>query len=156
MNIDTLKIRNSHPRDARILFDEPTHTYTIDGNSNYTSVTTWNHSHFSPFDANAVIRNKRKGKNWGPNNKYFGMTDIQIKAAWEKNRDAAATAGTAMHYNIECFYNENTVCDDSIEYSYFLNFVADFPDLCAYRTEWTVFHEELRIAGSIDMLFVKR
>ena len=25
--------------------------------------------------------------------------------------------------------------------------------LKAYRTEWTVFHEELKIAGSIDMIF---
>jgi len=60
-----------------------------------------------------------------------------------------------MHLNIECFYNNNSVSDRSIEYSYFLNFVSDFPELTAYRTEWTVFHEELRIAGSIDMLFEK-
>jgi hypothetical protein len=150
-----LKLKNPHPRDERILFDEPTHTYTIDGNSNYTSVTTWNHGHFSAFNANEVIRNIRKGKKWGPQNKYFGMTDEQIKAMWEENRDSAATAGTAMHLNIECFYNNNSVEDRSIEYSYFLNFVADFPELTAYRTEWTVFHEKLRIAGSIDMLFIK-
>ncbi len=155
MNIDHLKNKNTHPRDSRILFDEPTHTYTIDGDSNYTSVTTWNHTHFSEFDADSVIRNMRRGKNWGPTNKYFGMSDDQIKAGWEENRDSAASAGTNMHYNIECFYNNNIVDDPSVEYAYFLNFVADFPDLSAYRTEWTVFHEELRIAGSIDMLFVK-
>ena len=73
-----LQLKNHHPRDDRILFDEPTHTYTIDGDSNYKSVTTWNHSHFSAFDADAVIRNIRKGKNWGPNNKYYGMTDDEI------------------------------------------------------------------------------
>ena len=26
-----LQLKNHHPRDDRILFDEPTHTYTIDG-----------------------------------------------------------------------------------------------------------------------------
>ena len=35
-----LENKNKHERDERILFDEPTHTYTIDGDSNYTSVTT--------------------------------------------------------------------------------------------------------------------
>ena len=41
----------------------------------------------------------------------------------------------------------------SIEFSYFLNFLHDHPHLIPYRTEWTVFHEELKLAGSIDMLF---
>jgi ATP-dependent exoDNAse (exonuclease V) beta subunit len=41
----------------------------------------------------------------------------------------------------------------SIEFSYFLNFLHDHPNLIPYRTEWTVFHEELKLAGSIDMLF---
>ena len=146
---------NPHARDARILFDEPSHVYTIDGDSNYTSVTTWNHTHFTPFDADAIIRSMRAGRNWGPGNKYFGQTDDQIKQGWEDNRDAAAKAGTAMHFNIECFYNHHTVVNDSVEYGYFLNFVADFPELTAHRTEWTVFHTELRIAGSIDMVFAK-
>ena len=154
-DLNFLKHKNPHERDQRIQFDDPTHTYTIDGLANYTSVTTWNHTHFEPFNANAVIKNIRRGKKWGPDNKYFGMTDDQIKAGWDKNRDAAASAGTAMHFNIECFYNNMEVRNDSVEYAYFLNFVADSPGLTAYRTEWTVFHEELRIAGSIDMLFAK-
>lgn len=153
-NINFLKHKNPHKRDRRIQFDDPTHTYTIDGVANYTSVTTWNHTHFEPFNADAVIKNMRR-KKWGPTNKYFGMTDDQIKFGWDKNRDIAASAGTAMHYTIECFYNSNAVCDSSIEYEYFLNFVADTPGLAPYRTEWTIFHEELRIAGSVDMLFLK-
>ena len=45
---------NKHPRDDRILFDEPTHVYTIDGDSGFTSVTTWNHSHFEHFDSDSA------------------------------------------------------------------------------------------------------
>ena len=41
----------------------------------------------------------------------------------------------------------------SIEYQYFNNFLAAYPDLKPYRTEWTIFHEELMLAGSIDMIF---
>ena len=81
------------------------------------------------------------------------MTREEIKSAWDLNRDKAAGAGTNMHYDIECYYNECPNKNDSIEYKYFLSFVNDFPNLKPYRTEWMVFHEELRLAGSIDMVF---
>ena len=42
-----------HERDSHIVFDEGPHIYTIDGDSSFMSVTTWNHSHFSHFDADA-------------------------------------------------------------------------------------------------------
>jgi ATP-dependent exoDNAse (exonuclease V) beta subunit len=147
-----LKEKNPHPRDDRILFDEPTHTYTIDGDSNYMSVTTFNHKLFEEFNADKIIANMRKSRNW-KNSKYHGQTDAEIKALWEANRDNAAQAGTKMHYDIECYYNECPNENDSIEYQYFMNFKDAFPELKAYRTEWTVFHEELKLAGSIDMVF---
>jgi ATP-dependent exoDNAse (exonuclease V) beta subunit len=143
---------NPHERDERITFDEPTHTYTIDGDSNYTSVTTWNHSHFEHFDADKIIYNMMKSSNW-TKSKYYGKTPDEIKKMWDNNRDQAASAGTKMHYDIECYYNECSNENDSIEYSYFRNFLLRFPDLKPYRTEMTVFHEELKLAGSIDMIF---
>ena len=41
--MDTLSKKNFHERDAHISFDEGPHIYTIDGDSDYMSVTTWNH-----------------------------------------------------------------------------------------------------------------
>ena len=71
--------------------------------------------------------------------------------------DAAAAAGTAMHYNIECHYNGLPIPPDDVEASefrYFLQFYRDHADhLSPYRTEWTVFDEAVRISGSIDMVF---
>ena len=64
--------KNSHPRDANISFDEGPHIYTINGDSNYMSVTTWNHSHFEKFNADRIITRMMKSKNW-PNSKYYGM-----------------------------------------------------------------------------------
>ena len=31
--------------------------------------------------------------------------------------------------------------------------MADFPELKPYRTEWMVYYEELKLSGSIDMIF---
>jgi len=149
-----LSKKNKHERDDRILFDEPTHVYTIDGDKGFTSVTTWNHSHFEEFDSDKIIDNMMKSKKW-KDNKYYGMSKEEIKKSWDKNRDEAAEAGTKMHYDIECFYNNCPNENTSIEYTYFENFLKDYPELNErpYRTEWTVFHEDWRLAGSIDMIF---
>jgi hypothetical protein len=149
-----LAIKNAHPRDQYIEFDEGPHIYTVHGEQGYTSVTTWNHSHFSHFDADAIIDKMMKSKNWtDPNYKYYGMTREQIKASWDKNRDSASGAGTQMHYDIECFWNNMEVNNTSVEYEWFLRFVKDFPELKPYRTEWMVYDEELKLSGSIDMVF---
>ena len=37
-----LSKKNAHQRDAHISFDEGPHIYTIDGDSDYMSVTSWN------------------------------------------------------------------------------------------------------------------
>ena len=101
---DYLARLNAHPRDKRITFDPVPHAYTIDSDSTvkYTSVTTWNHGHFEEFDADAIITSMMRSKKWAES-KYYGQTPDQIKAGWDKNRDEAAAAGTAMHYDIECY-----------------------------------------------------
>jgi ATP-dependent exoDNAse (exonuclease V) beta subunit len=146
--------KNAHPRDQFIEFDEGPHIYTVHGKTGYTSVTTWNHHHFPKFDANAIVdgilRNKKMKD---PTYKYYGMTKEEIIRSWDKNRDCAAESGTKMHYDIECYWNQMPINNDSIEYGYFQNFVRDFPELKPYRTEWTIYYEELKLSGSIDMVF---
>ena len=95
-----LKNKNLHELDTHITFEEGPHIYTIDGDSDFTSVTTWNHSHFFPFNADLIIDKMMASKRWPENTKYFGMTKDAIKTLWDKNRDEAASAGTKMHYDI--------------------------------------------------------
>ena len=73
-----LAFKNSHPRDAHISFEEGPHVYTIDGDSDFTSVTTWNHSHFPHFNADKIINKMMASPKW-PESKYFGMTKWEIK-----------------------------------------------------------------------------
>ena len=144
--------KNAHNRDSHIKFDEGPHIYHIDGDSNFTSVTTWNHSHFEKFNADAIIKNMMKGKNW-KKSKYYGMTAEQIKSQWSENGKNASEAGTKMHYDIECFYNNMKVKNPSVEYDYFLRFHKQHINLEPYRTEWMIYNKELKLAGSIDMIF---
>ena len=45
----------------------------------------------------------------------------KYKAGWNKNGQEASKAGTKMHYDIECFYNEEDVEveEDCVEWKYF-------------------------------------
>jgi len=143
---------NKHERDSHISFDEGPHIYTIDGDSGFTSVTKWNHSHFPHFNSDKIIKNMMKSHKW-TESKYYGMTAYEIKALWRKNGKEASEAGTKMHYDIECFYNKQPVQNDSIEFKYFMDFHKATIDLKPYRTEWMVYDKELKLAGSIDMTF---
>jgi len=113
------------------------------------------------------------GKKWNPENKYWGMTAQEIKDMWKKNGDDVSGAGTDMHFNIECFMNnshcldaythkhlidyyyDNNSKNDTLtpEWNYFIKFAKAFPDLKPYRTEWMIYHEDLKLAGSIDMVY---
>jgi hypothetical protein len=171
-----LSVINAHPRDANIKFYEKDHKYVIltEPGIKYTSVTTWNHEHFPKFNADDIIENMMKSKGWKEGHKYWGLTPEQIKAQWNTNRDNVAGAGTDLHYEIECFNNnallskgytnkelyelylidnKETLSSKAIEWQYFINFVKDFPELKPYRTEWTVYHEDVKISGSIDMIY---
>tara|TARA_A100001035_G_scaffold267955_2_gene252423 strand:- start:9244 stop:10041 length:798 start_codon:yes stop_codon:yes gene_type:complete len=152
MSLDYLKKLNPHPKDDDIKFKDEGHIYTVKGCTDYTSVTTWIHSLFEEFDPDKIIDNMMNSPKWS-NNKYYGMTKDEIKQLWDNNRDSAAIAGTKIHYDIECTYNNMNVVNDSLEYKYFLNFKNDFNKLQPYRTEMLVYDEKLKLSGSIDMIF---
>jgi ATP-dependent exoDNAse (exonuclease V) beta subunit len=169
--------KNINDRDEYIQFFEQGHKYviTFEPEIKYTSVTTWIHSHFPKFNADAVIQMMMKSKGWKEGHKYWGLTESQIKALWNSNNDNVASAGTNLHYNIECFMNEKLLPNSynheqlynlymsqqtkssheskPLEWQYFIQFIKDFPKLKPYRTEWTIYHEEFKISGSIDMVY---
>jgi ATP-dependent exoDNAse (exonuclease V) beta subunit len=95
---------------------------------------------------------------------------------WKKNADQVSTAGTNMHYEIECFMNQRIQEDQPYthktllenwqlrkqdekqpnnkeEWDFFLKFVQDFPHFRPYRTEWMIYDEDVKISGSIDMVY---
>lgn len=162
---------NNHPRDALIKFYQYGHRYEIliDPNNKYMSVTTWAHIHFPKFNADEVIQKIFNGKNWNPQNKYWGMTAEQIKASWKTAGTNSCTSGTNLHEQIENFMNNTTLpqhytngdllsqyslpADCDPEWTYFIEFMNHYRELRPYRTEWMIFDEDIKIAGSIDMVF---
>jgi len=167
-----LAVTNAHPRDARISFEEESHTYTIDGQrAGWVSCTGFIHGFFSPFDPDSVIEKMMKSSKWKPGGdsyeKYKGMSPEEIKKKWNDDGGESSSLGTRMHLDIEHYYNAspigNLAVDDweanaSTEWDYFMEFERRWRiprGLYPLRTEWLVFNETIKLAGSIDMVFTK-
>ena len=163
-----LAVKNAHPRDARISFVESTHTYTVDGSSDkMMSCTGFIGKFYEHFNPDAVITKMMKGRNWNPSNKYWGLTPDQIKKLWDDNGKEASEAGTRMHLDIEHYNNAEPVGNlagdgytplDGAEWQYFLRYEEEHRKARGFepfRTEWLVFKEEIKLSGSIDMVYLK-
>lgn len=174
-NISVLENFYPHERDQYITFNEAAHKYTIltDPNTNYTSVTTFIHKLFPEFDSNETIKKIMKRPDWKPGHKYWGLSVDEIKSIWNKNGKDAANAGTELHYRIECFmnnpslekgYTHKDLLDhyktqpimQSVEWKHFLAFIKKFPSLKPYRTEWKIYHDDWKISGSVDMVYLNK
>lgn len=156
-----LSRKNAHPRDKHIEFDEPTHRYTIKGECDqWISCTGFLHEFFPHFDPDATIAKMMKSAKW-PQSKYFGKTAEEIKAEWNASGKTASESGTAMHLAIEQYmHGSEEVIDPEVktskEWKYFMNFWRDCGhDLVPYRSEWEVYSEPHKLAGSIDMIYYR-
>ena len=170
-----LKTHYSHSRDNNIAFEEKEHKYTIltDTQSKYTSVTTFIHSHFPKFDPDKIIDKMMKSKSWKEGHKYWNKSSEEIKKEWTNNGSSVSQLGTSLHFQIECFmnnpnlkkgYTHNDLLNHyyqtqseeipTKEWNYFIQFIHNFPHLKPFRTEWTIYNEDLKLAGSIDMVYI--
>ena len=153
-----LKTKNAHPNDCLIKFDEKPHIYYVNGLAIDSSVTTFIHKKFPKFNADKVADMMVKKHFDNDKSMYYKMTADDIKKSWRESGISASTAGTGLHSAIEYYYNEiedqiKPEYKNCIEWTYFQNFLKDYPTLKAYRTEWEIFDTELNLAGSVDMVF---
>lgn len=88
-----------HPRDNHVSFDEASHTYFVDDVKVGTSVTTFIHHFFEPFDAVAIATKCVYSAK--PGTEYYGKSTEEIVAKWSEG----ATKGTKMREAIEEYFN---------------------------------------------------
>lgn len=160
---------HAHPKDDDIVFVDKGHHYYVRWNKDDSelsreyvkSVTKFTGDYFEGFDADKIIAGMRA--NWKSRHeaKYGGMTDDQIKASWERNRDKAGASGTSMHESIEMYYNGELLeheHPESDEWKMFHQYHAEevVGKLDPYRTEQFVWSDDkTRVTGAIDMEYVK-
>ena len=152
---------NPLPRDSRITFEELSHTYTIDGSVIAPrSVTGLLHEFTSEFNAERALRAMKSGRDW-EQKKYenesqgLSMDDDDILRRWKKNGQVASARGTLLHYHAEQMANGSEIeMPHSPEFTQ-ANSLFDHllgMGLRPFRTELSMFHCGLRLAGQADLV----
>lgn len=142
-----------HPEEKHFIIQTPYDKHHPRYLQGFLSVTTFVHTLFPEFDADEAIRKARRGRN---RHRYMGRTDEDIKAEWDLNRDTASSEGTAMHENIEFFYNNLPHHTDTKEFLMFKVYndrIIERGKLMPWRTEMMVYDEMMKLVGSIDMIY---
>ncbi len=147
-------------RDNYLQFSPYEHIYLFNGREQFKSVSHLISYFFEPFLAYKMAENYVR-KNGG--------TVGAILEKWDMAGCMASEAGTFMHKQIENAYDgleyqkvyhfryngKYLHADRDIsleqEYHHFMNFKGDH-DFKPYRTEWAIYDEALKIAGTIDMI----
>ena len=157
---ETLKRANPFPRETRITFDEATHTYTVDGIVVPLSVTAFVHQYSGGFNARACVEQMQARDSWAQRQHEFMRADgspmsvDEIMQRWEANALVQRSRGTLLHYQIEQFLNCATIEEPhSPEFQQFLEIDRlVLSKYKIYRTEVSMFHCGLGIAGQADCL----
>lgn len=134
---------NAHRRDTLLDFDQAEHKYYHAG-IELCSVTNLVDDCFEKFDADY----------WAGRKATPECPKESILARWAAKGQEARDLGTLMHDRIERHYlgqAPDVAAAADPAFRQFLTFAAEHP-LLPYRTEWRIFFEEHRIAGTLDFL----
>lgn len=147
-------------RDSHIQFYPQEHIYLYDGREQLIPVSSVISCFFKPFDSLYWSERKASQRN---------VSQGQILEEWDAKGTCSREVGTFMHQQIKNYYNElpyqqefcfkyngkyiNLEEQISLEHEcvQFMDFLEDHR-FRPFRTEWTVYDEGLKVAGTIDMI----
>ncbi len=147
-------------RDKYLQFNPYEHIYLFNGRERFKSVSQLVSLFFEPFRAYDMARLHAQRR---------GCTEGEMLEKWDMAGCMASEAGTFMHKQIENFYDGLEYQDEypftyegkyqhadthislERERHHFMNFRRDHP-FQPHKTEWAIYDEALKIAGTIDMI----
>ena len=156
--------RNRHLRDSRIQFFPYEHIYLLDGKSSLMPVSNLVALFFPEFKSYYWSEIKAK---------EYGITQAEVLEKWDAKGAQSREVGTFLHQQIQNYYHglpfikqyrftyegKYTHIDTQIslesEFEQFMTFLNEH-EFEPFRTEWTIFDEDLNIAGTIDMIHKKK
>ena len=100
---DRLATLNPFAQDSRIHFDEPSHTYTFDGQRVGRSVTGLLHQFANDFDPRAALAAMKRSPEWEAKKatleeRGLGTADHDFLERWSLNGKVQRSRGTLMHF----------------------------------------------------------
>jgi hypothetical protein len=165
-------------RDSRIVLNLETHTYYVDGKQDYISVSRFKELWF-PMSFNMKQASESHLK-YGVEHERSDMTPEEVEAMWTRENNLKRDKGIELHGWIDDFYTktEDEKCVTNLDYlrSYmnkiseeglgfsdiklgdqgwynFIKFVICNQNWELIRSEWRIFHDRFKLAGTLDALF---
>lgn len=147
-------------RDAYIQFYPQEHIYLYNGQEQFVPVSNVISCFFKPFDSFYWSGYKANQRH---------VPQGQILEEWDAKGTCSRDVGTFMHLQIENYYkglpyqqeysfkyNGKYICLNEqinleIEYGQFMEFMKHH-EFTPFKTEWAIYDEKLKIAGTIDMI----
>jgi hypothetical protein len=159
---DKLATHNPFAQDARIHFDEPSHTYTFDGQRVGRSVTGLLHQFSSEFDAAAALEAMKRSPEWEIKKatleeQGLGTSDHDFLERWSLNGRVQRSRGTLHHFHCECMVNGVEVEEPhSPEFQQACAIYAQLLDmgLQPWRSELSMYSIVLQCAGQADLVML--
>ena len=172
--VSNIEVLNAHPRDEWVRFQEVDHKYFLvrsSGEEEFPiSVSgVWSRN-FTPFNATVTI--DKYFRRWAntETSKYYALIngfkeqgfcdeDIagKIQSKWADAGELASAQGTRMHREIELALRGEPFDNNIEELEVFQEFVKSYlepREWQIWRTEWSVYDEEVMVAGQIDAIFI--
>jgi len=165
---------NFHPRDHHISFDHDSHTYYVNGcKEGYVSVTELTDKFFEPFDGPRIAKKMINRSDFNTSPRYakyrkFMVGDrpehevvSDILRSWEDNKNHQAALGSQLHRYIELDINneaqeeEDIIPEENKERQQYHRYAKKkkAEGFVPYRTEWRLWDEQLKLAGTVDMVY---
>lgn len=149
-----------YKRDSYIQFYPQEHIYLYNGQVQFIPVSNVISCFFKPFDSYYWSARKANQR---------GISQGQILEEWDAKGSCSRNVGTFMHQQIESYYKglpyqqkfsfkyegkyvhiEEQISLE-LEYTQFIEFLENHK-FKPFRTEWVIYDEKLKIAGTIDMI----
>jgi hypothetical protein len=151
-------------RDQAIVFDEPSHTYTVNGCGGYNSVTEMIHGQFRPFQKNIIAASMAKSRNLSRMSGYEEIAKVSsvaerkqmILTQWVQ----ASDKGTALHAwaekRLQRVPDSSVSVDDfmPVEYQYmgiYLNEIIA-SGMEPWGIEKRLWDSTVNLAGTVDFV----
>lgn len=157
-NIDKSSTR--FDRDKELFFFDKEHIYIYKNQYQLKSVSDIVEMFFEPFDE----------INWSwKKSRQNNISQIKQLELWECKGNLSKEVGSFMHRQIQASFNDlpienfysfeylgseyhyQATIDISPELNYFRQFIKDY-DIKPFRTEWSIYDLDLKIAGTIDLI----
>lgn len=146
-NCNYLYEKNMHKNDKNIITYGKRHIYYIkNSNCKYLSISNIIDHFFPSIEFNDFKINIKKTQKGGYKKK-------KSKKILEKDYKIKGKQGRKLHNDIEKYLNLCSVKNSSIDFTQFIDFINNNPDLEIYRTEWLVYSKKYKIVGIIDAVF---